>query len=114
MPLGTLLAGLMVDRVFQPMLTHTQVASFAQHWVGTGAARGTAVMIMIVGLLSIALTALGLLYPPLRRLEETLPDAIPDSVILDKDVIQQQADDALARHARGATQSASTAEASLS
>lgn len=113
MPLGTLLAGWLVDQVFQPMLTHAPIASFAGHWVGTGAARGTAVMIMIVGLLSIALTVLGLLYPPLRCLEETLPDAIPDSVILDKDTIQQQADEALARHSRPATPSSPAAEASL-
>jgi len=97
MPLGTLLAGWLVDRVFQPLLADAQWAPLLQPWVGTGAARGTAVMIMIVGVLSIALTALGLLYPPLRRLEEALPDAIPDAVILDKDTIQRQADEALAR-----------------
>nr|WP_199039199.1 non-ribosomal peptide synthetase/MFS transporter [Dyella sp. ASV24] len=113
MPLGTLLAGWLVDRIFQPMLADAQMASFVQHWVGQGAARGTAVMIMIVGLLSIALTVLGLLYPPLRRLEETLPDAIPDSVILDKDVIQQQADDALFRRAPPDMKPSRTAEASL-
>lgn len=97
MPLGTLLAGWLVDRVFQPLLADARWAPLLQPWVGTGAARGTAVMIMIVGVLSIALTALGLLYPPLRRLEEALPDAIPGAVILDKDTIQRQADEALAR-----------------
>jgi amino acid adenylation domain-containing protein len=114
MPLGTLLAGWLVDRIFQPMLGDVRLATFFQHWVGQGAGRGTAVMIMLVGLLSIALTALGLLYPPLRRLEETLPDAIPDSVILDKDAIQQQADEALARHAESGALPRQTTQASLS
>lgn len=99
MPLGTLLAGWLVDAFFQPLLEHPRIASLLAPLVGSGAARGTAVMISLVGLLSIALTALGLLYPPLRRLEADLPDAIPDAVILDKDLIQQQADAALAREA---------------
>ena len=96
MPLGTLLAGWLVDQVFQPLFASARVTALVEPLVGSGAARGTALMIFMVGVLSIALTALGLLYPPLRRLEDVLPDAIPDAVILDKDVIQQQADAALA------------------
>ncbi|HSI49716.1 MAG TPA: amino acid adenylation domain-containing protein [Ideonella sp.] len=97
MPLGTLLAGWLVDHAFQAMVADGQAPSFFQQWADHGAGRGAAVLIMILGLLSVALTLLGLLYRPLRHLEETLPDAIPDSVILDKDAIQQQADEALAR-----------------
>lgn len=95
MPLGTLLAGWLVDAVFQPLLARPHVAALVAPLVGAGAARGTALMIMLVGLLSVALTVLGLIYPPLRRLEAELPDAIPDAVIHDKDRIQQQADEAL-------------------
>ena len=51
----------------------------------------------LVGTPVIIVITLGLLYKPLRRLEADLPDAIPDAVILDKDLIQQQADAALIR-----------------
>ncbi|MDT8999092.1 amino acid adenylation domain-containing protein [Paucibacter sp. APW11] len=97
MPLGTVLAGWMVDSVIHPLFKEGAGGTLFQQWAAYGNSRAAAVMIVTLGLLSIILTALGLLYQPLRRLERLLPDAIPDAVILDKDAIQQQADAALAR-----------------
>ena len=92
MPLGTLLAGWLVDRLFQPLFAHADAAARFAPLVGSGPGRGTALVVVIAGLLSLLLTAAGLAYRPLRRVEDELPDAIPDAVILDKDALQRQAD----------------------
>lgn len=97
MPLGTLLAGWLVDKWVQPLFAHADVAARFAFLVGSGGGRGTALVMVITGLLSILLTVAGLAYRPLRRVEDELPDAIPDAVIPDKDTLQQQADLQLAQ-----------------
>ncbi|RKH45833.1 non-ribosomal peptide synthetase/MFS transporter [Corallococcus sicarius] len=92
MPLGALLAGRLVDRVFTPLLADVDVATRLAPVLGEGPGRGIALLVVLTGVLSLVLTVLGFLYAPLRRVEDALPDAIPDPVILDKDALQQQAD----------------------
>jgi MFS family permease len=99
MPLGTLLAGWLVDQIFTPLMAGTELAHRLEPLLGSGAGRGIALLVLITGVLSLALTALGLCYAPLRRVEDALPDAIPDPVILDRDALQQQADRQLSKAA---------------
>ncbi|WP_327010425.1 MFS transporter [Dactylosporangium sp. NBC_01737] len=61
--------------------------------IGTGAGRGTALILLACGLLLVAWGALGLAYRPLHRMEDDLPDAsagaeIPDTL----DEVQAAAD----------------------
>jgi hypothetical protein len=78
--------------VFTPLLANPDVAARLAPLLGEGPGRGIALLVVLTGVLSLVLTGLGFLYAPLRRVEDALPDAIPDPVILDKDALQQQAD----------------------
>lgn len=99
MPLGALAAGPLVDHVFEPLMTNkTLVASTIGALIGAGPGRGIALLMIIVGLLRILLAVAGYSYKPLRNMEDDLPDAIPDAIIVaDKDVLQAQADRQLIR-----------------
>jgi hypothetical protein len=99
MPLGALAAGPLVDHVFEPLMTNkTLVASTVGALIGAGPGRGIALLMIIVGLLRIMLAVAGYSYKPLRNMEDDLPDAIPDAIIVaDKDVLQAQADRRLIR-----------------
>ncbi|RKH43882.1 amino acid adenylation domain-containing protein [Corallococcus sp. AB050B] len=99
MPLGAFAAGRLVDGVFTPLLAEERVASALAPLLGEGPGRGIALLVVLTGVLSLLLTVLGFLYAPLRRVEDALPDAIPDPVILDKDALQQQADRQLSKAA---------------
>jgi MFS family permease len=80
-PAGFLLAGPLASGVFEPL---------------AGAAgqpgRGMAWLVMAAGAVSLALGVAAWRYHRLRLLEDELPDAIPDPVVLrDKDLIQAKA-----------------------
>ncbi len=98
MPLGALAAGPLVDRVFEPlMINETLVASTVGAFIGAGPGRGIALLMITVGLLRIVLALAGYSYKPLRNMEDDLPDAVPDAIIVaDKDILQAQADKQLA------------------
>lgn len=98
MPLGALAAGPLVDRIFEPLMNNPSlVASTIGAFIGMGPGRGIALLMIIVGLLRIVLALAGYSYKPLRNMEDDLPDAIPDAVIIaDKDILQAQADKQLA------------------
>jgi uncharacterized membrane protein YeaQ/YmgE (transglycosylase-associated protein family) len=79
-PLANLVAGLLADNVFEPLLegggalSSTTVAGV----VGAGAGRGMA-LIFIISALSLWITsAYAFANPRIRNLEEEIPDAIPD------------------------------------
>ncbi len=94
MPLGALAAGPLVDRVFEPLMANEGLlSSTIGSFIGTGPGRGIALVMIIVGLLRIILASIGFSYKPLRNMEDDLPDAIPDAIIVDdKDLLQAMAD----------------------
>lgn len=77
--------------------------------LGLGQGAHLGLTVVLVGLVTAVWGVLGMLTPALRRMEDDLPDSIPDPVIAsDRDELQRQADEALARHRESlATTSAS-------
>jgi MFS family permease len=77
---ANVLAGLAVDKVFEPLVGRDEVRSPAvATLVGDGPGRGIALLMMVVGLLLALTVAVAALSPRLRRLEDELPDvASPD------------------------------------
>jgi hypothetical protein len=66
MPLGFLIAGPLADNVFEPLL---------------GPGRGVALLLVVIGVLTVVVNAAGYAYPRLRRLDTDTPDAQPDEAI---------------------------------
>lgn len=77
-PLAYILAGPLADRVFNPLLVEGgALASSVGLVVGVGPGRGTGLLFIVSGLLSILVATGGYVYPRVRRLEDELPDAMP-------------------------------------
>jgi MFS family permease len=69
------LAGLMADQLFVPLVGRDRVRSpVVAMVVGEGPGRGFALLIMVMGLLLALCVVLAYLYPPLRHLDDELPD----------------------------------------
>jgi hypothetical protein len=94
MPLGALVAGPLVDGVFEPLMAHDGLlANSVGALIGSGPGRGIALLMIIMGVLRVILAIVGYGYRPLRLMEDGLPDAISDAIIVaDKDALQAQAD----------------------
>ncbi|MFF4244890.1 amino acid adenylation domain-containing protein [Streptomyces sp. NPDC001822] len=89
-PVGFLAAGPLADDVFAPALRGHPVLGAL---LGSGPGRGTALLLIVCGLCIVAWGTLGLLYRPLRRLEDALPDATPAAETdRDLDAVQEHAD----------------------
>ncbi len=101
-PLGFITTGPLVERFFEPwMAVGGPLENSLGALIGMGAGRGMGLLMMVVGVLYLLLGVGGLAYRPLRYMEDALPDAIPDALITaDKDELQRQADEALAKLAR--------------
>ncbi|MEU6730259.1 amino acid adenylation domain-containing protein [Nonomuraea wenchangensis] len=83
-PAGFLLAGPLVENVFNPV-------------AGAAQGRGIGLLMLVAGAVTVLIGVVAFRYRPVRRLEDDLPDAIPDGVVVaDKDLIQRQADSRLA------------------
>lgn len=77
-----LAAGPLLDNVFEPLLAEDgSLASSVGSVIGTGAGRGAAFFMIILGLVGIASSIVAYLYPTLRNLEDEIPDAIPDEAL---------------------------------
>lgn len=78
MPLATLAAGPLAQRVFEPLMAPGgALAGSVGAVIGTGKGRGIGLLLMVMGGLTM-LTALGgWLYAPLRHVERDVPDAPP-------------------------------------
>jgi MFS family permease len=94
MPLGYWLAGPLAGRVFEPLMTSENALSRSIGWlIGTGPGRGIGLIVALVGAILFILGGIGFKYRPLRFMEDELPDAISDTLIVrDKDELQKQAD----------------------
>lgn len=78
MPVAYLIAGPLADRVFEPLLiVGGSLSSSLGPFIGVGPGRGIALMFIVVGLLTMLVTAVSYLYPRLRLVEDELPDAVP-------------------------------------
>jgi len=88
MPLGFLTVTPIVTHVFNPLLAGPLGASL-HTVIGAGPGRDMGLLALVAGLLITLLSLLALRYRPLRFMEEILPDAIPDAVVItDKDALQ--------------------------
>lgn len=79
-PLAYILAGPLADRVFNPLLVEGgALASSVGRVLGVGAGRGTGLLFMLTGFLSILAAVGGYIYPRVRHIEDELPDAMPQT-----------------------------------
>ncbi|MGF1481579.1 MAG: MFS transporter [Cyanophyceae cyanobacterium] len=79
LPLAYGVAGALADRIFEPLMAPDGfLASSIGRIIGVGSGRGIALLFIVVGLLTMMTTILAYCYRPLRRVEDELPDAIPD------------------------------------
>jgi surfactin synthase thioesterase subunit/MFS family permease len=94
MPLGNFLAGPLADKVFEPLMASDgPLANSVGLLIGVGPGRGMGLMMILSGVILALWTLLSYRYRPLRFMEDDLPDAIPDAVIVDdRDELQRQAD----------------------
>ncbi len=85
-PIAIILAGPMVDNVFEPLMAEDgALAGSVGLVLGTGPGRGIGLIVVLVGSLSILASVLAYLNPRIRNVETELPDAIvetqPDEVM---------------------------------
>jgi hypothetical protein len=79
-PLAYIVAGPLADRVFNPLLVQGgALATSVGQIIGVGPGRGTGLMFILTGLLCMLVAAAGYAYPHVRRVEQELPDALPDA-----------------------------------
>jgi len=84
MPVALLLAGPLVDGVFEPLMAEDgALANSVGSVIGTGAGRGAALLLIFLGVLAIGATVVAYFYPPLRDLERDVPDAVPETLSAD-------------------------------
>jgi hypothetical protein len=96
-PLGFITAGPLIEKIFEPLMAvGGPLAGSVGRLIGSGPGRGMALLMIVIGALYVILAIAGYRYKPLRFMEDTLPDAVPDTVILDnKDELQKLADQQL-------------------
>lgn len=79
-PFSLLLAGVLADRVFEPLLRPDgALASSLGRLIGVGAGRGMGLMMLLTGLALTAMALAGLGRAELRHLEDELPDATAEA-----------------------------------
>jgi DHA3 family macrolide efflux protein-like MFS transporter len=71
-PIAFLLAGMLADRVFEPLMSDPAGPLAAVF--GSGAGRGIGLMFLLSGVMVIVMAAGALRHPRLRRLDDDLPD----------------------------------------
>lgn len=78
-PVAYLAAGPLADRVFEPLMASGgALAGSAGRVLGVGEGRGIGLLFVVMAAVIVALSAWGYLQPRVRRVEEELPDALPD------------------------------------
>ena len=84
-PIAILMAGPLVDNLLQPMMNENgALAGTVGALIGVGDGRGTALCMIIVGLLTSLSTLIGFTIPSMRNIQRDLPDAVEDdeSIVL--------------------------------
>lgn len=102
-PLGYFCAGVLADAFFEPaMQPGGWLSETVGGVLGTGPGRGMAFMIVALGLAQVAFAVIGLRWRTLHHMEDELPDAVPGAVVTwDRDALQDEADELLARQVPG-------------
>lgn len=78
-PIAYLAAGPLADGLFEPLLAPGGgLAETVGRYVGVGEGRGIGFQFLLMGALLLVVTGGALLYPRLRRLDDEVPDAVPD------------------------------------
>lgn len=79
LPLATLAAGPLADRVFDPLLRPggALADTTVGHLLGVGPGRGVGLMFIVLGVLVLIAVGIASLNPRLRNLEREIPDALP-------------------------------------
>jgi MFS family permease len=80
LPFAYLIAAPLVEKVFDPLLSGP-LARTAGRLIGVGPGRGIGLLLIVLGILTMAATVGGYLYTPLRRIDTELPDAVDDAAI---------------------------------
>jgi MFS family permease len=77
LPISYLLAGRLADNIFEPlMLRNGSLSNTVGRIIGIGPGRGAALLLVILGILTLVITLRALSYRPLLRVESEVPDAI--------------------------------------
>jgi hypothetical protein len=80
LPLASLLAGPLADRVFEPFLAGGSLGGeHIGQIVGVGPGRGIGLLFIVLGIATVLMTVAALGYSRLRRIEDELPDAMEKS-----------------------------------
>jgi MFS family permease len=82
-PIALALAGPLADGVFVPLMTEDSTLGNAlQEWLGSGEVAAYGLFFVTIGLYTVIMAMLALLYGPLRNLERDIPDAdeLPEPV----------------------------------
>lgn len=80
LPAAYFLAGPLADHVFEPMLAPGgALAGSVGALIGTGKGRGIGFLFILLGALVLVTLPVFSAYRPLRKVEEELPDAVPDA-----------------------------------
>ncbi len=89
-PLAIIMAGPLVDRVFNPLLeSNGLLASTVGQVVGVGEGRGIGLFFLIIGVLFIIVTFVVYLQPKVRHMEKDIPDAIQEGKPLENALIAE-------------------------
>ncbi len=77
-PLAYLVAGPLADKIVAPLMAiNGLLAGSVGRVIGAGPGRGIALLLIILGFITLLLTLASYLKPRLRMLEDELPDALP-------------------------------------
>ncbi|WP_375511204.1 MFS transporter [uncultured Nostoc sp.] len=77
-PLAYLVGGWLAEKVFEPlMVPNGFLAATIGQIIGVGSGHGIGLLFIVVGTLLILVTIAAYQYPPLRLVEDELPDVIP-------------------------------------
>jgi amino acid adenylation domain-containing protein len=98
-PLGYFIGALLSDKIFRPLFKlHPKLTSVFGWLVGTGEGRGIGLLFILIGLCMFVWSFAGMLYKPLRYMDDILPNAVPGALFIkDKDAIQLEEDKELER-----------------
>jgi len=80
LPLASVIAGPLADRVFEPMFTKNgALSSSIGMFIGVGPGRGVAFLFILLGVINCCITFCALFYPPLANIDTDLKDAVHDT-----------------------------------
>ena len=86
LPLASLVAGPLVDKVFEPLMSaNGALAGTIGQVIGVGDGRGIGLLFIVVGGLTILITIAAYQYPRLRLVETELPDILLDEASLENE-----------------------------